>query len=51
MKITIIFKVVKYLYNHGFRQVVIEFINNPNNTWDEAVVSALDELFDYKEAA
>ncbi|MBE9592726.1 MAG: hypothetical protein IMF19_04530 [Proteobacteria bacterium] len=47
MKITLILKIVGILYSHGLRDLLIKFINDPNNKWDEKLVMALDSFFSY----
>ena len=49
MKIVIILKIVAILYKVGFREILINFINDPNNTWDDELIKALDEFLNYSE--
>lgn len=49
MKIAIILKIVGVLYKAGLREIIIKFIDDPENKWDEVVIKALDELFGYSE--
>jgi len=47
MKMTVILKIVGILYNFGFRELLIKFVNDPDNSWDEKLILALDEFFGY----
>lgn len=47
MKVTIILKIVGMLYRNGFRDLLFEYINNPDNNWDDLLIKALDEFFSY----
>jgi hypothetical protein len=49
MKITIILKIVGILYRYGLRDLLIKYISDPDNKWDEALIKALDEFFCYAE--
>ena len=47
MKVTIILKIVGILYNHILRDLLIKYINDPDNEWDEKLILALDNFFGY----
>ena len=47
MKVTIILKIVGILYNHILRDLLIKYVNDPDNEWDERLIKALDEFFGY----
>ena len=47
MKIAMILKIVGILYKYGLRELLIKWINDPDNDWDEKLVLALDEFFGY----
>jgi len=49
MKVTIILKIVGILYRYGLRDLLIKYIDDPDNEWDEALIKALDEFFCYSE--
>ena len=45
MKITIILKIVGILYRYKLRDLLIKYIDDPDNKWDDALIKALDEFF------
>jgi hypothetical protein len=47
MKVAIILKIVGILYRSGLRDLLIKFVNDPDNEWDEKLVLALDTFFGY----
>ena len=47
MKVAIILKIVGVLYNHGFRELLIKFIKDPKNKWDDDLIAGLDSFFGY----
>lgn len=47
MKIVLILKIVGILYKVGLRDLLIDWINDPDNDGDEKLIMALDEFFDY----
>ena len=47
MKVTIILKIVGILYKGGLRELLIKYIDDPENEWDEKLILALDEFFGY----
>ena len=47
MKVTIILKIVGIFYKSGLRELLIKYIDDPENEWDEKLVLALDALFGY----
>jgi hypothetical protein len=49
MKITIILKIVGILYRYGLRDLLIKYISDPDNDWDDRLIKALDEFFCYGE--
>jgi len=46
-KVAMILKIVGIFYKHGLRTLLIEWINDPDNDWDEKLVLALDEFLGY----
>ena len=48
MKIALILKIVGILYKHGLRELLIKWINDPDNDGDEKLIMVLDEFFDYR---
>lgn len=48
MKVTIIIKIVSILYSHGLRDLLVKYIDDPDNVWDDKLIAALDEFFGYK---
>ena len=48
IKATTILYVVKYLYNHGFRELLVEFVDDPDKSWDDLLVKGLDDMLGYK---
>lgn len=51
MKVAIILKLVGVLYRKGLRDLLIRYINDPENEWDEALIMALDDFFKYPKKA
>jgi hypothetical protein len=47
MKVALILKIVGILYSHGLRDLLIKYVNDPDNEWDEKLVIALDTFFGY----
>lgn len=47
MQVVMILKIVGILYKHGLRELLIKFIDDPENEWDEKLIAALDEFFGY----
>ena len=47
MKIALVLKIVGILYNHGFRELLIKWISDPDTAGDEELVAGLDEFFGY----
>ena len=47
MKIALILKIVGMLYKAGLRELLIKWINDPDNDGDEKLIMVLDEFFDY----
>lgn len=47
MKIAIILKIVAMLYKAWLRELLIKFIEDPENEWDDKLIKALDEFFGY----
>ncbi|MCK4525914.1 hypothetical protein KAW18_00980 [candidate division WOR-3 bacterium] len=50
MKIALIIKIAGLLYNHGLRDLLIKYIDDPENEWDEKLIIALDSFFRSGEA-
>ena len=48
MKVALILKIVGILYNHGLRDLLIKYIDDPDNEWDEKLIAALDSFFGKK---
>lgn len=49
MKVSIILKVISYVYAEFLRQLVKDAINDPNKQWDDTVLEILDRIFGYTE--
>lgn len=49
MKVIMILKIVGILYKAGLREILIKYIDDPENEWDDALIRALDELFGWSE--
>lgn len=49
MKMTLIIKIAGLLYNHGLRDLLIKYIDDPDVSWDDQLIKALDQFFNYKE--
>ena len=49
MKAMLILAMVKALYNNGLRNLLIKFIDDPENIWDDQLIKALDDFCGYKE--
>ena len=47
MKVAIILKIVGVLYKHGLRDLLIKWIDGPDNEWDDKLILALDAFFGY----
>lgn len=47
MKVAIILKIVGVLYNNGFRELLVRWIKDPNNKWDDNLIAGLDSFFGY----
>ena len=43
----LVLKIAGFLYKIKLREVLIDFINDPNNDWDDKLIKALDEFFNY----
>lgn len=48
MKVALIIKITGLLYNHGLRDLLIKYIDDPDNEWDEKLIAALDNFFGYE---
>jgi len=48
MKIALIIKIAGLLYNYGLRALLIKYIDDPDNEWDDKLIAALDSFFGYK---
>ena len=48
MKIALIIKITGLLYSHGLRDLLIKYIDDPDNEWDEKLIAALDSFFGYE---
>ena len=40
--------ILKVVYQHMLRPLVLKAIDDPNEDWDDTVMEILDRLFDYK---
>ena len=47
MKIVLILKIAGLLYNHGLRDLLIKYIDDPDTEGDDILVKALDGFFGY----
>lgn len=47
MKMALILKMVGILYRYGFRDLLIKYTEDSNTEWDDALIRALDEFFEY----
>jgi hypothetical protein len=47
MKVALILKIVGILYSYGLRDLLIKYINDPDNDGDEKLIMALDKFFGY----
>ena len=44
----LIYEALKWAYNHGGRERLVEAIDNPDSVIDDIVVAILDKLLDYQ---
>jgi len=49
MKAIMIIKALSFLYRNGGRDLLIKYISNDENEWDDQVIKFLDEFLGYKE--
>ena len=48
MKIVLILKIAGLLYNHGLRDLLIKYIDKPDNEGDAKLIAVLDIFFGYE---
>ena len=48
MKLTLYWNVAKMLYKMVLRDLLIKAIDNPNEEWDDWVLSIADKVFGYE---
>jgi hypothetical protein len=41
-------KIGKFAYKFFLRKFIVSHINDPNKKWDNYMMEALDEIFDYR---
>jgi len=49
MKVAVIYKILCMIYADLLRPLVKKAVDDPNEDWDDMLMSILDKLFDYKE--
>lgn len=49
MKTAVIYSVAKTLYSSILRELLTKAISDPDQEWDDVVLTICDKIFDYKE--
>jgi len=47
MKFTVIYALLKQIYKTILRPLLVKAIDDPDEDWDDVVLSIVDKLFDY----
>lgn len=48
MKIALILQIAGLLYRRWLRDLLIDYINDPDNTWDDDLIAGLDSFLGFK---